>query len=96
MPKTSFNICEKVLNCLYKNRKNDYTEKNRFFYNSSYYLYCSIIFRKSKISNQEEELLTRVFGYVLPLPTNISLDDYDHVNVKEFFREKGTDYPLNL
>jgi len=39
--------------------------------------------------------LAHVFAQY-PLPENVSLDDYDHVNVKEFFETKGTDYSLEL
>ena len=53
------------------------------------------VFRKRKITDDEEAVLAQVFGF-FPLPENVTLDDYNHVDVKEFFRTRGTDYSLEL
>ena len=51
--------------------------------------------RKSKITEHEQAVLARIFAF-FPLPENVTLGDYDHVDVKEFFRTKGTDYRRQL
>ena len=43
---------------------------------------------------KEEAVLSYVFGFNSSLPDNVSLDDFDDINVKEFFKDKGTTYNL--
>ena len=57
--------------------------------------FVCFFFRKSKLTATEQAIVSHIYAFI-PLPENISLVDYDHVDLKQFFKEKGTDYKREL
>lgn len=48
-----------------------------------------------KMTEKEQSLVAHVYTGI-PLPPNSSITDYDHLDVHDFFYEKGTSYNLDL